>query len=169
MIRYHRWLAPLMVHRDEVSPDPENPNDGDVDEITKSILVNGCYRPIYASRETTHVVAGHNLYQALLGLGETRIPVAWLDGDDEQARRILIGDNWIASLARINETQFLDAIKPLQVSELGLEGTGVTKWDLDRLAAVAAAPLERIRLPKRTRSESFLEHTCPECGHSWSD
>lgn len=170
MIRYHTWLSGLMVHRDEVSPDPMNPNNGDVDEIVSSILVNGCYRPIYAAKETTHVVAGHNLYAALLELGAAYLPVAWLDGDDAQARRILLADNQIARLARMDDTQLFQLLNWVKETDLGFTGTGWNEDLYERQMALANPPPDIPFFSGHETGESILyEHTCPECGHVWRD
>ena len=74
MIRFSPGLADLMVPRDTVKPHPMNPNCGDVDALTESVLVNGCYRPIYANSRTGHILAGHTLYETLLSLGALTWP-----------------------------------------------------------------------------------------------
>lgn len=158
MIRYHKALEPLMVPADAVTPDPRNPNNGETDEIMASIQINGCYRPIYAARETGHIVAGHHLYAALLELGADDIPVLWLDGNDEQALRILLGDNQIARLARMDDALLLGLLRDLQDTDLGLLGTGYTDENIDRLLRDHPAEYEPPPEPEPL--------TCPHCGRT---
>jgi ParB-like chromosome segregation protein Spo0J len=159
-----------MTHRDEVRPDPLNPNNGDVDEIMNSVEVNGCYRPIYAAKQTKHIVGGHNLYEALLRLGAHDLPIAWIDGDDEQARRILIGDNQIARLARMDNAQLLKLLDTIKDTDLGLAGTGFDDYSYADLIVAANPAHDGGWFPSRESGEEFLDQrTCPNCGHTWSD
>ncbi|HEU4913076.1 MAG TPA: ParB N-terminal domain-containing protein [Actinomycetes bacterium] len=156
MIRFHTALESLMVPAESVTPDPRNPNNGETDEIIASIQLSGCYRPVYAARETGHIVAGHHLYAALLELGADHIPVLWLDGDDEQALRILLGDNQIARLARMDDALLLGLLRDLQDTGLGLLGTGYTDESIDRLL--------RDHPAEYTPPPDPEPLTCPHCG-----
>ena len=161
MIRFHSSLEPLMTDAARIRPDPANPNNGDVDAIMESIRLNGVYRPIYASTATGQIVAGHNLYAAMLAMGAEAVPVLWLDGDAVTARRILLGDNQIAALARMDEALLLEALRELADTEVGYAGTGYTDDDVARLAGLD----DGFRLaPSRPDP---TEHRCPDCGHTW--
>jgi hypothetical protein len=170
MVRFHTWLADLMVHQDEIKPDPLNANLGDTDEIIASIEVSGVYRPIYASRESRHVVAGHHLYAALLEMGQKYVPVAWIDGNDEQARRILIGDNQIARLARMDDTRLLQLLDTVKDGEMGFAGTGFNEWSYADLVTATTPSNVGGWFPSAPEAENILRrHECPSCGHIWSD
>jgi hypothetical protein len=170
MIRYHGWLDTLMTPSAEVKPDPLNPSNGDVDEIMNSVEVNGCYRPIYAAKETGHIVGGHHLYEALLRLGAHDIPVAWIDGNDEQARRILIGDNQIARLARMDDTRLLQLLDTVKDGEMGFAGTGFNEWSYADLVTATTPSNVGGWFPSAPEAENILRrHECPACGHTWSD
>jgi ParB-like chromosome segregation protein Spo0J len=163
VIRYHSAIEPLLTPVDTVTPDPRNANNGDIDAIIQSILVNGCYRPIYASALTRQIVAGHHLYAALIQMGAGVIPVQWIDGDREQSTRILLADNEVARLAWTDEALLLDLLDSLGSTPLRYEGTGFTdeRVDLLRLAQVEGhgfiAP----------EAVDPMPHRCPECGHLW--
>jgi ParB-like chromosome segregation protein Spo0J len=167
VIRFHPALEPLMVPAQSIHPHPQNANNGDVDEIVASVLTNGCFRPIYATREGT-IVAGHHLYAALLELGAMMVPVIEVDVDASGARRILLADNRIAALARVDDGLLMDLLKEVADEDRGLTGTGYDDRYLDalrdRLRAEATGPLEF-----DLRGTEGLVHTitCPECGHSW--
>lgn len=136
-LRFHPSLETMMVPADAVRPHPSNPNNGDVDEIVASVMVNGCYRPIIANQESGYILAGHHLYAALLQLGATRIPVLWLSTDDRESARILLADNRIAALARVDDGLLIDLLKYVDNDDVdGLAGTGYSVDDyLDLLAA----------------------------------
>lgn len=167
MIRFHPALETLMVPVQGIHPHPHNANNGDVDEIVASILTNGVYRPIYATADGT-IVAGHHLYAALLELGALKVPVIQVDVDESGARRILLADNRIAALARVDDGLLMDLLKMVSEEDKGLTGTGYDDRYLtalrDRLRAENSGPIEF-----DTRGGESLVHTvtCPECGHSW--
>lgn len=164
MIRYHASQMEHLVPAETIHPDPHNANNGDVDALIGSILTNGCYRPVYASRATGTIVAGHTLYAALLELGAQVIPVEWVDGDREQEVRINLGDNEIARLARMDRALELDLLDYLESTEKGLAGTGYTPERVEdlRLLALNSGGFAVPEIPP-----DGLPHRCPECHHEW--
>lgn len=163
MIWFHKAVQELLVDADRVHPNPRNANNGDVDAIVESLHINGCYRPIYAASDG-EIVAGHHLYQGLLQEGCTQVPVMFIDGDAAQARRILLGDNQIASLARMDHGLLLDLLEDVMREDESLLGTGFIDDDVVHLKA------EQDPKPPEDH-EAFIsqtEITCPECGHSWT-
>jgi ParB-like chromosome segregation protein Spo0J len=138
-------MVPLLVAADRLTPNPENPHDGDSDAVLDSLMVNGCYRPVYARKDGT-ILAGHTLYAALLEAGATEVPVLWVDADDEAtSRRIMLGDNQVARLGQDDPAQVVTLLRALD-SEDSLVGTGYTAADLAALEAMLArlgdTPLE---------------------------
>jgi ParB-like chromosome segregation protein Spo0J len=164
VIRYHTAIEPLLTPVDTVTPDPRNANNGDVDAIIASIIVNGCYRPIYASSLTREIVAGHHLYAALLEMGAGVIPVQWIDGDREQATRILLADNEIARLAKMDYGLLVELLDNLAETEKGLAGTGFTADRHDELRLLA---LDRGGFHLPEIEPDPMPHRCPECQHEW--
>lgn len=164
MIRFHSALTPFMVPAEEVRPDPRNANNGDTDAIIESITVNGCYRPIYAARESGTIVAGHHVYAALLEMGAQMVPVCWVDGDTEQATRILLGDNEIARLAWLDLALELDLLDYLERTEKGLAGTGFTPQRVEDLRLML---LNQSGFAVPDIPPDGLPHRCPECHHQW--
>jgi len=162
MVRYHEAVGDMLMSADAIAPDPRNPNNGDIDAIIESITINGVYRPVYVSRETGKIVAGHHLYAALMEMGAERIPVQWVDGDMEQVTRILLGDNQIARLARQDDAQIIDLLEWLNATERGVLGTGFNDSSIADLKALNAGGFH-VPDPK----PDPWPHECPECGHSW--
>lgn len=123
-VRFHPALDGLFEDIEAVRPHPDNPSSGDEDAITTSIEVNGMYRPVYVQLSTGYILAGNTTYAACLRLGSRKIPVVWLDVDDETALRILLGDNELARLAIVDLGLLGPQIDLLLQTELRLLGTG---------------------------------------------
>jgi DNA modification methylase len=123
----------------ELRPHPDNPNEGDTDEIAASLRTNGFYRPIVARVDGT-ILAGHHVYAAALEIGMTHLDVTFVDVDDAAALRILVGDNEIADLGPgPNPALFLRVLQKIidgaEDPAEALAGTGVA---LDRMAELQA-------------------------------
>jgi len=138
LVRYHATLEPLLVDITDITPHPDNPNNGDLEAVAESIEVNGMYRPIYAQTSTHHIVAGNTTHAACLALGATVIPVLWLDIDDTTATKIVLADNKTAALA-VRDPALETA---LLLTLDSLAGTGYTDDDLDVLRRLTDTPLD---------------------------
>lgn len=164
--RYHDSLAPLLIPVDQVQQHPDNPNNGDLDKITESIQVNGFTVPIVAQASTSYIIAGNHRYQAVIGLGATEVPVVWVDMSDEQALRYMIADNRTARLGQDDLSILDNLLGRLEVTDLGLHGTGFTDDDLAVLRSAIEGPLE-FDEDEYARQKSAREITCPSCGHTF--
>lgn len=142
IVRYHDALEPLLVPVDSVQPHPDNNNNGDIDEIGLSIEVNGMYNPIKVQASTGHILAGNHTWMALAGYGVQRVPVIYLDVDDEDALRILLGDNQIAAKAIRDNAATVNLLTRLAATEKGLTGSGFYPDDLQVIKTLAEIPLE---------------------------
>jgi hypothetical protein len=140
MVAVHEALSPLMVDIDTVHQHPDNYNNGDEDAIRESVEMNGLYRPVYAQQSTGHLVAGNHVWAVCKEFGAEQIPVVYLDIDDNTAYRIMVGDNWIASLARPDHAGLLTILDRIAATD-GLYGTGVKDTDLDAIRKLAEIPL----------------------------
>jgi site-specific DNA-methyltransferase (adenine-specific) len=120
---------------------PENPNQGDVGAIAESIEENGFYGALLVQRSTGYVIAGNHRVKAVVAQGLGKVPVIWVDIDDDRARRILLADNKTAQMATYDEEMLGALLKDLAVSEAGLAGTGWEGDELDRLLARSAVEL----------------------------
>ena len=125
---------------DHLRPHPENPNDGDVGAIVDSIQTVGFYGVVTAQkprngRKNGRILAGEHRWRAAKAEGAESIPVSWLDVDDEEALRIVLGDNQIARLAMLDRAAQAAALEALTQTSLGLAGTGTDGDDLDSILA----------------------------------
>lgn len=138
---YHDALEPWLVPIDSVQPHAENDNNGDIEAIDESIETNGMYRPIIAQKSTGNILAGNHTWTALAGRGAQKVPVVFLDVDDYDALRILLGDNRIAAKAIRDNAATLNLLMKLADTETGLTGTGFDTEDLAVIKTLAQIPL----------------------------
>lgn len=122
------------VEIDRLKVHPGNPRNGDIDLIGESINVNGFFGAIVAQRSTGRILAGNHRWKAAKAEGRDKVPVAWVDVDDDHALRILLADNRTNDVASYNESQLASLLAELNES-CGLEGTGYKPEDLDQLLA----------------------------------
>ena len=168
---------------DAVQPHPRNPRQGDVGAIHQSIEVNGFYGHIVAQRSSGHILAGNHRWIAARQAGAKRIPVTWVDVDDDHALRILLADNRTNDLASYDLTSLAEVLVDLQAVG-ALAGTGYDGDDLDDLLRdlqpfqpnteptlstrpVGSEELDkaRARLDTQYEGERKLRTTmCPKCG-----
>jgi hypothetical protein len=133
-VRFSKSLHPLLVPIDQVRQHPDNPNNGDDENLLESIQVNGFVTAITADANTGYIVAGNTRYRTLLALGATQIPVIWEDQwDATGAKRYLVGDNASSRRAVMDEYALSELLGELRETELGLLGTSVTNDEYDRL------------------------------------
>lgn len=144
---------------DELEPWPGNPRRSDVGSITTSIDANGFYGAVIAQRSTKRIIAGHGRWLAARAHDFERVPVLWLDVDDEQAQRILVADNRTSDLAVWDEQELAGFLASLDGALLG---TGFTQADLDALIASPPDEFQQLGADLET------EHRCPRCGYEWS-
>lgn len=142
-VRYHEDLVNTLVPIDNVQQHPENYNNGDVEQIIDSIVTDGMYRTISVQRSTGYIVAGNHTWEACKHLDATQIPVTYLDISENTARRIMLKDNRLASLARPDRAAELALLQSVQEhSDEGLRGVGYTEADVEVIKMLAEMPLE---------------------------
>ena len=119
-------LADLTLH-------PNNPRHGDIGAIIESIEANGWFGTLVAQCSTGHVLAGNHRLQAASYLDIDKVPVHWVDVDDEAALRILLADNRTSDLATNDDAVMAELLMALAKTEIGLPGTGYDGDDLDAI------------------------------------
>ncbi|ALY10546.1 ParB-like partition protein [Arthrobacter phage Tank] len=133
-VRFAKSLTPLLVPIDQVQQHPDNPNNGDDDNLRESIQINGFVTAITADANTGYIVAGNTRYRTLLSLGATQIPVIWEDQWDSMgAKRYLVGDNASSRRAVMDDGHLAQLLNELRATEQGLLGSSVTDAEHDRL------------------------------------
>ncbi|BDI29413.1 hypothetical protein CCAX7_14640 [Capsulimonas corticalis] len=134
-----------MVEIGRLIEHPRNVNQGDYGAIESSMKANGFFGALVVQRSTRFILAGNHRYKVAKGLGYDRLPVMWVDVDDEAALRILLADNRTSRLGTDNEAALAELLSELaQETDEGLEGTGYDGDFLDdlinRLAGLDSPP-----------------------------
>jgi hypothetical protein len=112
---------------------PRNVNQGDFGAIQSSMVENGFFGTIVANKRTGHILAGNHRFAVAKSLHYDKVPVAWVDVDDEQELRILIADNRTTRLGMDDEAKLAELLSELANTPSGLTGTGYDGDDLDEL------------------------------------
>lgn len=142
-----RSLETVLVPATELREHPQNPRKGDVEAIKESMTANGVYRPVIAQKATGFILAGNHTYRAMRELGETLIPVVYVDVDDDTATRILLADNRTADLGDYNHETLIQLLQDIP----DLDGTGYDPQDLENL----------LRLQPETSLDNLLDEYPP--------
>jgi hypothetical protein len=76
----------------------QNPRVGNLEKVAESLRSNSQFKPIVVNRGTktgreNEILAGNHTAKAAKSLGWKKIKVAWVDVDDDHARRIVLADN----------------------------------------------------------------------------
>ena len=133
-VRFSSGVTPLLVPIDQVKQHPDNPNNGDDENLVESIQVNGFVTAVTADVNTGYIVAGNTRYRALLALGATQIPVIWEDKwNAEGAVRYMVGDNASARRAVMDEGALIALLGQLAETERGLVGTSITQPEYEKM------------------------------------
>lgn len=174
-VRFAPGVRALLVDIGDVRAADRNPNNGDVDAIAESIVINGFQVPVIARADTHEIVAGNHRYYALLRLGADQIPVIWTEMDDAAAMRFLIADNRLARLGRDDPSMLLEMLHEVAgAAPFGLAGTGWSSTDLDYLTELTGGPLD-LELEERDLDAEAAQFArqrgraiiCPSCGHEF--
>lgn len=123
---------------------PDNANNGDVDAIEESIEINGFYSPLLVQRSTSYILAGNHRYLAAMRRGMTKLPVIYLDVDDQRAKRIMLSDNAITRRGYDDEAHLSTLLNELYATDEGLAGTGYTSQEYERLLLGLNEPLDLV-------------------------
>ena len=124
-----------IVEITDLKPYPQNPRRGDVEEIAKSLNVNGQYKPIVVNRRDKTILAGNHTWRAARSLGWTHIAVTYVDVDDYGAQKIVLADNRTSDMSSYDDSKLLDLLESLPT----LEGTGFKQVDLDQLQTLLSS------------------------------
>jgi DNA modification methylase len=146
---------------DNLKPHPENPRHGQIASISNSIKINGFYGAIVAQKSTGYVLAGNHRLKAAKECGIEKIPVAWVDCTDEEAKRILLADNRLSDLAEYDNDALVNILKELAESDLGLDGTGYDDSFLESIVDDIEGQCDPDEIPE------ILEEPTTKLGDIW--
>jgi len=117
-----------------ISEHPRNPNRNELSRIVESIEEDGFYGTILVQKSTGYILAGNHRYRAATAAGLDRVPVTFVDVDDETALRILVKDNRLAEFGTRDEKTLTELLGELAEGS-GFAGTGFTQEDFDEMVA----------------------------------
>lgn len=109
---------------------PDNPRKGNIDALAESIRINGFYGAIVVQQSTGYILVGNHRWQAAKAVGLKKVPVIYVDVDDEGARKILLADNRTSDMSTYDESALVKLL-----SSIDLAGTGYDESDLDDIIA----------------------------------
>ena len=144
-VRFPKSLEPLLVPIDQVKQHPDNPNNGDDENMVEMIQAHGFVTAVTVDEATGYITAGNTRYRALLALGATHIPVIWAKWDEaDGAVRYMIGDNASSRRAVMDQAQWLALMGQLAETEKGLVGASVTQTEYEAALMKYAADAEQL-------------------------
>jgi phage-related protein len=126
--------AAVWVDLDTLQPWPDNPrvNDNAAQQLADFLQRHGGARawtsPLAAQAGTSRIIAGHTRWKAARLIGLQRVPVRFLDVDDEEAQVLALADNKLGEAAAWDEIRLREVALRLPEEELRLAG-----FDLEEL------------------------------------
>ncbi len=103
-------------------------NDAAAEKLVKGIEKYGFINPVIANKNGL-VLAGHTRIKALQKMGETTVPVLYVDMDEATAKGFSIWDNKSAEFSEWDDDLFQSEIKELTDMDFDIEFTGFDKND----------------------------------------
>lgn len=122
-----------MVAVGDLEEHPRNPRSSDMNMIVNSIENNGFFGALVVQKSTRQILVGNHRYKAAVHKGIEKVPVIWVDVDNDRALRILLADNRSNDASSYNEQALHDAMAELMRNEGSLSGTGWTQDDYSSL------------------------------------
>lgn len=114
----------------EVKPYPGNARRGDIDGIRGSLRENDQYKDITVQESTGYIIAGNHTWLSAQAEGRLTIDVAYIDVDDERARKINLVDNKTNDDATYDPNELARMLEALNGD---YTGTGFDQTDLDKM------------------------------------
>lgn len=102
------------------------------DELKKSLLQWGQYKPIIVQKSSMRIVAGNGTYQAILALGWDKVNCNIMDLDDVSAEALAIADNRTGLLSQWDDRVLTRTLKHLQ-EQGSLDLTGFDNMELEKM------------------------------------
>lgn len=134
-----KYLTTATIPAGKLRVYPGNARRADLNRIAESLRVNEQYRAVVVRaddpakpRNGGVILAGNHTYMAATEqLGWTKIRAEIIECDDIEARRINLVDNRLSDRAKYDEDALAELLR--EAAADGLEGTGFTEKDLEKL------------------------------------
>lgn len=108
-------------------------NEHVIQQIAVSIQQFGFINPIIVQRSTNKIIAGNTRFKAGLKLNLPKVPVIYVDLDNERATAYAIADNKLGELALWDDELLKDLMLEIQESDIDLETLGFDEYELDSI------------------------------------
>lgn len=142
-----------------IKPYEKNPrrNEKAVRAVRNSIRQFGFRNPIILDRDNV-IIAGHTRFLAAHDLYMETVPCVYADDlTEEQVRAYRLADNKTAEFSEWDDVLLEEALDDLS-------------FDFDMSDFGFRVPeAEEKENKKEAEKENVKQHTCPRCGHTWSD
>ncbi len=120
---------------------PDNPRIGDVEEIKKSLVANGQYKPLIVNQQTGHVLTGNHTLKALKELNIEEAYVNYIDIAPSNEKKIVLVDNKLTDNSTYDSQALGDILQEL-MDDGELIGTGFVADEVDDLiSTLGEAPI----------------------------
>lgn len=118
-----------------LQPWDRNPrvNDHAVEKVAQAILRFGFTSPIIARPSDGRIMAGHTRYKAAQKLGLEKVPVRWIELDDDKAAQYTIADNKLAELAYWDDTELARLLDEQAKAGADILSLGFDPEEIDQL------------------------------------
>jgi hypothetical protein len=114
---------------DSIQPHPRNVHEAPAAPLAESILENGFYGSIIVQQSTGYILVGKHRWKEAVAAGASKIPVTFIDVDDERGIKIMLADNRTGQLGADDPGQLASVLQDLG----DLAGTGFSDGDLQAL------------------------------------
>lgn len=128
-MKISKTLENLLIDINLLKIRENNPRQGNISKIKKSLKINGQYRPIVVNKKNNEILAGNHTYQAAKELGWEKIAVTWVDVSEEEAQKIVLIDNKSNDDSTYDNQILLDILNDLD----NFDGTGYSIDDYNDL------------------------------------
>lgn len=131
-----------------LKPYGKNPrkHGDDIEGIVKSIEHFGWTNPILVQEGTQRIIAGHGRLEAAQKAGLSRVPVIFLDMNDDDASAYTIADNKLTEMSKWDDAALSSILEELKDCNFDLSLTGFSKDELSEILTPDQESLERTDL-----------------------
>lgn len=136
-----------LVDPASLEPHPDNPREHADAAIRRSIDDHGVIDVCVVQRSRRRILGGHGRWENAVAAGATRIPVVWVDCDDDEAQEILLVLNRTADKATYRNEALASLLSRIVDSGRQPERAGWGADDLRRFVARVDAERRAENLP----------------------
>ena len=156
------------VDVDSLKPFVDNPRQHDqrnIEDIQRSIKRFGFTNPLLVRKADNMLVAGHGRLESAKKLGIERVPVIFLDFNENDAKLYSITDNRTSETSQWNLVSLDELVKQLEEAEIDLEASGFTVDELEVLIEGdnSLDQLRQLNEPNGSESESAIFQVIVDC------